>query len=223
MTFSLRFALLLAFSLTLAVWSALWTLADFYSLPWQWAKEKSTKKAIPQFRLKETRDLMAKAHELNPNQVDYLLELAQGTYQLANEEVRHSEGEKALLQEALRYYERAASLRPSWATTWINLAGVRLRLDPEQLPEALKDLERAITLDPWSPTIQMRAVSLGFVVWPYASSTLRERLISNAVKALNVDAKRVIQLAMEKGLIGELEPLLTPEARTILEKMRGQP
>ncbi|MEH6825761.1 MAG: hypothetical protein V7629_17845 [Motiliproteus sp.] len=124
---------------------------------------------------------------LVPEHPDYLQAagIAYGLY--ANKGTVATERVDALLALSADFYRQSLSSRPAWPYAWGNL--VLLKAGQGQLDaEFYHALERAATLGPWEPEVQMALTEAGLAHW----------------SALNAVAKGIVVATVSRGISRDL-------------------
>ncbi|MBL8511082.1 MAG: hypothetical protein JNM52_05505 [Betaproteobacteria bacterium] len=103
--------------------------------------------------------------------------------------------------EAVRYFERAAVLRPTSPYIWANLAWVKYQLG-EVDNVFYSALANAINMGPWEREVQMIATDLGLALWDEMPQTLRPMLLQIVQNGQQRYATEIGQIAARRGKLG---------------------
>lgn len=117
----------------------------------------------------------------------------------ARKEARRGEQTAAAFEVAVNHYRRAVALRPAWPYGWADLAMVKLeqgRFDGEL---ALA-MERATTLGPWEPGVQLSIASRGLNAWDELPDNLRGIVRLTVERGIERDWKPIVALAKQLDL-----------------------
>lgn len=105
-----------------------------------------------------------------------------------------SESERNLhLAHGLEQIHKAIVLRPASPYSW----GIMLLLKRERAEydsEFCRSLERAVTLGPWEPTVQLIVADVGISAWAALPSAEQEMLRGNLVRGVKRQAKQMISI-----------------------------
>ena len=102
----------------------------------------------------------------------------------------------AALERALKYYRRAAELRPAWPYAWTAIAVVKLRHKQLDAEFALA-LERATSLGPWEPGVQIQIATHGLSAWDELPDNQREIVRLTVERGVQRDLKPIVALAQQ--------------------------
>ncbi|MBF0424968.1 MAG: hypothetical protein HQL66_04000 [Magnetococcales bacterium] len=205
----------------MVIWSGRWGLAEFYTFP---IEKLSTKLHDPKVSFEEKESAWQQAVHYNrqalslhPGNAEYWLQLGQLHYVWSRQIKEDIERSASLLAEAASNYEMAANIRPTWGYTWINLAQVRMVQGRERWGEAVTDLERAMVLAPWEPTVQQNVVRLGFILWSVLEDRLQNDVLNVAVRAMQSSPYPILELVQRYGKREQIQHLVRRHARLRIE------
>lgn len=93
---------------------------------------------------------------------------------------------RAAIERAREHQLRALGIRPTWGHGWARLAEIEyLAGSPVERVAGL--LERAMTLAPWEPGVQLAVNRLAMAVWDELPETARTAVERNVVRAAAID------------------------------------
>jgi hypothetical protein len=121
---------------------------------------------------------------------------------------------RAALLEALAQFRLATSLRPMWPYSWAAIASTKLKLQ-ESDGEFARAVERAVTLGPWEPEVQL-AIARVRLLGAYLLSAQTLELAELALqRTLQVQPRNVIPLAVQLGEESLIQALAEGDDKTL--------
>lgn len=146
---------------------------------------------------------------LNPGYLEnrgrILEQLAQGQ-PFASPEAAH------LLEGALALYREASIRRPSWPYVYLSVARVKLKLGALD-EEFGRSLRLAWVLGGWSLRVQLDLLEIGFAAWPLLNAERKELVGSVLTRALGMQPRPVLTLALRLGRRDLVEPFAERDDR----------
>ena len=138
----------------------------------------------------------------NPEYLDYEAELYR--YKAIIPDTRPSE-EIAAYREALSKYRHLLTLRPSWAPYWASIISIKYELwEYDEL--MIKALQNSARLAPWFKANQRIILRAGFHGWSLIDDETRKVIDQTLERAMQLQPKLTIRLALEHGFGGRVEP-----------------
>lgn len=184
----------------LAAWSAARGIADLYGMRGRAYLERWERQATApeETALADAHDAFAIATFLEPRDPRLAQDLGRVLEWRAFRRDPADPQVRAALREALARFRLATRLRPMWPYSWAAIASMKLRLQ-ELDGELARAVERAVTLGPWEPEVQLavaRVRLLGADLLPTETRDLAQLALR---RTLRVQAKNIIPLAVQLG------------------------
>jgi hypothetical protein len=206
----LRWLLAALLSISLAVWAAIWCLADILQsngITVLYASLEST----------ESRQLwdrgwtrLEDARELNPLYAEFPFYQAY----FSHNRVQGADGQQRYLPEyrnqAFDYFDQALRLRPHWGYAWAQLAEARWQ-NRDGSKETFVALDKSLMFAPYEPFVLHIALRVGFTFWDRLDDGLRQKLLSAVRYLLRHDPRFVIETALLFEWAEHLRPLLSDD------------
>lgn len=105
-----------------------------------------------------------------------------------------SESERNLhLGYGLEHIRKAIDLRPVSPYSWVIMLQLK-RQRAEYDPEFFHGLERAVTLGPWEPAVQLILADVGLSAWAALPSAEQEMVKANFARGVKRQAKQIISI-----------------------------
>lgn len=105
-----------------------------------------------------------------------------------------SESERNLhLVYGLEQIRKAIDLRPVSPYSWVIMLQLK-RQRAEYDPEFFHGLERAVTLGPWEPAVQLIIADVGLSAWAALPSAEQEMMKANFARGVKRQAKQIISI-----------------------------
>lgn len=126
----------------------------------------------------------------NPDHHEYLARLALVRSGMGGA----SESERNLqLAYGLEQIHRAIALRPVSPYSWVIMLQLK-RERAEYDPEFFHGLERAVTLGPWEPAVQLIVADVGLSAWAALPHAEQEMVRGNMARGVKRQAKQMISI-----------------------------
>ena len=145
------------------------------------------------------------AIKFDPNNPEYLGYQAQlYRYKAIMPDTRPSKA-IAAYREALAKYHHLLTLRPSWAPYWSSIISIKYELwEYDEL--MINALNNAARLAPWFKSNQHIILRAGFHGWSLIDDETRKVIDQTLERAMQLQPKSTIRLALEQGFAGRVEP-----------------
>jgi len=167
----------------------------------------------------EALDSIQAAIKFDPNNPEYLgYEAELYRYKAIMPDTRPSKA-IASYREALSKYRHLLTLRPSWAPYWSSIISIKYELwEYDEL--MITALNNAARLAPWFKSNQHIILRAGFHGWPFIDLETREVIDKTLERAMQLQPKSTIRLALEQGFGDRVEPYLerNEELQKVYEK-----
>jgi hypothetical protein len=105
-----------------------------------------------------------------------------------------------LQKRALEHIRQAIYLRPSWPYAWALLALIKYQSSGIDA-EAAEALNRAMTLGPWEPTVQLTIAEIGLASWKDLAPNLQEKLIDVIAGTAPAESAKILQIVKRFNLL----------------------
>jgi tetratricopeptide (TPR) repeat protein len=105
-----------------------------------------------------------------------------------------------LRQQALGHVRQAIHLRPSWPYAWALLALIKYQSSGIDA-EAAEALNKAMTLGPWEPTVQIIVAEIGLASWQDLAPGLQEKLIGVIAGTAPAESAKILQIVKRFNLL----------------------
>jgi hypothetical protein len=202
--------------LLLATWSAAHGVADLYGMRGRAYLERWERQEAPpgETALADARIAFEVARFLEPRDPRLAQDFGRALEWRAFRKDSADPRARAALSQALAQFRLATILRPMWPYSWAAIASVKLRLQ-EFDAELARAVERAVTLGPWEPEVQLaiaRVRLLGAELLPTETRNLAQLALR---RTLRVQAKNVIPLAVQLGEQDLIQALAEDDERTL--------
>lgn len=102
-------------------------------------------------------------------------------------------GKDLQLVYGLEQIHKAIALRPVSPYSWVIMLQLK-RERAEYDPEFFHGLERAVTLGPWEPAVQLVVADVGLSAWAALPSAEQEMVRGNMVRGVKRQAKQMISI-----------------------------
>ena len=101
---------------------------------------------------------------------------------------------------AAAYIRRALRQRPGWPYSWANLVLAKLQLKQIDA-EFSHAIERAVTLGPWEPWVQLVIVEAGLSSWEQLDTHTRALIVEEIDRALKTQLQAMMAKAKRYGML----------------------
>jgi tetratricopeptide (TPR) repeat protein len=163
---------------------------------------------LPHGEWKTARKALDKALALGPSQAIYHQGLSELLFAKSmrpapdpDPDLGLSLGLSANLQkQALEHIRQAVYLRPSWPYAWALLALIKYQSSGIDA-EAAEALDKAMTLGPWEPTVQITVAEIGLASWNGLAPGLREKLIDVIAGTAPAESAKILQIVKRLNLL----------------------
>lgn len=198
--------LLLVLIIFLAAWAFRWGWAEvLVAQPRSIMNSWSEGKPIPsEEEMDRLGRLLAKAQSLNKQNADIAFDRGRFAEWRAQQYPLWTNEAHKYREEAIRYFQEALNLRPTWGMAWAHLAN-SLVLNQQLYSGGMDALEKASVLAPLEIPVQQRLIWLGLSQWKQMDDELQARMrniIENALEyhQQNLVIKAVVDFKLEKEL-----------------------
>ena len=205
--FKFRWMLAALLSFFLAVWAAIWSVADIL----QSQGIANLDASLDSYSSREQWDhgwsLLEYARELNPWQAEYPFYQAYFSHNRA--QGSHDPGDNLPEDRtrSLDYFNQALKQRPHWGYVWAQLAETRSDKG-DGGKQTVDALEKALVFAPYEPFVLHIALRVGFNFWERLDDEPRQKMLSAVRYLLRHDPKSVIETALLFEWSEHLRPLL---------------
>ncbi len=203
----LRWLLAAILSACLAVWAAIWLMADILHSRGIATLYSSLDSPTSQAQWDRGWTLLGYARKLNPLHAEYPFYQAYFSHNRALGSRESAENPPDDRTRSLDYFYPALRQRPHWGYVWAQLAEMRL-VNGEGDEETFGALEKALIFAPYEPFVLHISLKVGFTFWDRLDNGLRQKLIFAVRYLLQHDPKSVIDTALVFEWSEQLRPLL---------------
>lgn len=169
---------------------------------WQMNRIRPDEKSIQQ-----SLENLQQALKLDPGNPEYLGKEAQLYRYKALSLRAESEQSNIANREALVRYQHLLTLRPSWAPYWASI--VSIKYDLWEFDEVMINaLHNAARLALWFKGNQHIILRAGFNGWPFLDNQTREVINKTLERAMQLQPRETIRLALEYGFSDRLTSYL---------------
>ena len=220
---------LLCLFVGLAWWAGQWGMADIHTYParfvldsWGDNKQNDRQKIVSpkdETWLVAT-EALRKASRLAPNNPDISMMQGRMFHRRALTDSPWSNTAKNNWHQTLTAYQHALQLRPAWGYAWILLAQSQVQSGASP-SEALLNINRALTLAPWSGDVQTTSIRLGFALWPLLNKQQQQIIHNLTEKAFPLYGDIILQQAVKYNQLKRIQPILekNPQWQKTLDKL----
>jgi len=121
---------------------------------------------------------------------------------------------RAELHDALAQFRLATSRRPMWPYSWAAIAAIKLKLQAFDT-ELERAVERAVTLGPWEPEVQLAIARIRLLGADLLPSRTRDLAQLALRRALQAQPQNIIPLAVQLGEQDLIQALATDDDSTL--------
>ncbi len=150
-------------------------------------------------------DNLRKAYRLNPYNAAFALDLGILYEWKALQYQSWARDAHVNREKAVAYFYDAIKCRPNWGYAWANYAYSKM-LNQQIDVDALK---KAIVFAQWESATQRKVIVIGILLWDILDDETRAQLTSETRRAIELQPKKIIDIAYSMGWQKPLHPLLT--------------
>ena len=155
---------------------------------------------LPYGEWKTARKALDKALALGPSQAIYHQDLSKLLFAKSVGTAPDPDLSINLEKQALEHIRQAINLRPSWPYAWAQLALIKHHSSGMDA-EAAEALNKAMTLGPWEPTVQLIVAEIGLASWADLTPGLQAKLIDTIAGTAPAESAAILQLVKKFKLL----------------------
>lgn len=152
-------------------------------------------------------DDIEKSLATDNSNTEHLEAAAQLSYWKAFLHPSDSQEHHTSLRDTIKRYRELTRRRPAWHGYWVGIIQAKYGLW-EFDPEMQHALRQAAERGPWFPESQKTIIRAGMPGWPFLEMETREAVSQTLERALRLQPKDVIAMALDDGFIAQVLPAI---------------